>query len=92
MSLRRTEHIILFIEANLDAREFIREAFAKADGSARVEFVSTPEAGFAVIGRETVDALFVNAAQSGLSVHQFVRDLAAINRQATNHLDVAQYR
>jgi len=82
VSMKKTEHIILFIEANLDTREFIREAFAKADGSARIEFVSTPEAGFAVIGRETVDALFVNAAQSGLSAHQFVRDLAAINRQA----------
>ena len=82
VSLRKTEHIILFIEANLETREFIREAFAKAAGSAHLEFVSTPEAGFAVMGRETVDVLFVNEAQSGLSVHQLVRDLAAINRQA----------
>ncbi len=82
MSLKKGEHTILFIEDNLDTRERIRAAFIKAEGPARLEFVSTPEAGIAVMRSETVDALFINEVQSGLSASEFVRDLAAINRQA----------
>ena len=82
MSLKKPGHTILFIEDNLDKREHIRAAFIKADRPARLEFVSTPEAGFAVMKRDTVDALFVNEVQSGISASEFARNFAVINRQA----------
>jgi PAS domain S-box-containing protein len=82
VSLKKAEPTILFIENNLVTCGHIRAAFTKADSTARLEFVSTPEAGFAVMRRETVDALFVNEVQSGLSTSAFMRELAAINRQS----------
>jgi nitrogen-specific signal transduction histidine kinase/FixJ family two-component response regulator len=81
VSLKKTEHTILFIEDNLDTRERVRAAFTKTDKPARLEFVSTPAAAFEVMGRETFDALFVNQVRSALSSSEFVRDLAAIDLQ-----------
>jgi PAS domain S-box-containing protein len=80
VSVKKTEHTILFIEDSLDTRELVRAAFLNAEVSARLEFVSTPEEGFAAMKRERVDALFVNEVQSGRSASEFVRGLAAINR------------
>jgi PAS domain S-box-containing protein len=82
VSLKKAEHTFLFIEDNIDTRERIRAAFTKADRYARLEFVSTPDASFAVMNRATVDVLFFNEVQSGLGAAEFTRDLAAINLQA----------
>ncbi len=82
MSLKKTEHTILFIEDNPDARKRISAAFTKANSSARLEFVSTPEAAFATVRRETVDALFVNEVQSGMNARVFVSKLGAMNLHA----------
>lgn len=80
MSLKKAEHTILFIEDNLDFHERIRAAFTKVDMPVRLEFASTPEAGFETLRRETVDVLFVNEGHVGLSASEFVLHLTEINR------------
>ncbi len=82
MSLAKAEQKILFIESSLDTRARVRAAFTKADSSALLEFVSTPGAGFEIMRRETIDALFVNEVQSGMTVSDVMRELAATNRRA----------
>ncbi len=82
VSLKKRGHTILMIEDDPERRELVRAAFTNAIGPSRLEFVSTPEAGFAIMRRETVDVLFVNEVQSGLNASEFVRDLAATNQQA----------
>jgi len=80
VSLKKAEHTILFIEDNLDFRERVRAVFTKADIPVRLEFASTPEAGFEIMRRETVDVLFVNESHIGISTSEFVLHLTEINR------------
>jgi PAS domain S-box-containing protein len=80
VSLKKAEHTILFIEDNLDFHEHVRAAFTKANMPVRLEFASTPEAGFEIMRRKTVDVLFVNKSQVGLSASEFMLDLTPTNR------------
>jgi len=80
VSLKKAEHTILFIEDKLDFRERVRAAFTKVDLPVSLEFASTPEAGFEIVRRETVDVLFVNEIHIELSTSEFVLHLTEINR------------
>jgi len=82
VSLKKSEHTILFIENNLDTRERIRAAFIKANMPARLEFVPTREDCFAVMRRETIDVLFINEVRGRPNATEFACDLAAINQHA----------
>jgi PAS domain S-box-containing protein len=81
VSLKKAEHTILFIENNLDIRGRVHAAFTQAAMPVRLEFASTPEAGIALMSRESIDVLFVDEVQSGLNTSVFALDLAAINGQ-----------
>lgn len=80
MSLTKPEQTILFIENDPDTREQVRAAFTNADRPMRLEFVSDPEAGFEVLRKETVAALFISESQGELTVSAFMRTLATINQ------------
>jgi PAS domain S-box-containing protein len=57
---------ILFIESAPQSRDRITAAFAHAGKAARLEFVASATAGIEFVKRETLDAVFVNAAQCGI--------------------------
>ena len=82
MLQEKTEHRIVFVEGSPAARDGIRAAFELTGADAKIEFVSSPDAAFEVMKRETVDAVFVNQVQTGMQAFEFMRHLAALSREA----------
>ena len=82
MSPLRSGHRILVIGAELDATARIQAAFARSGTHVRLDFADSSEAAFGVMKRETIDAVFMSEARSGMTVFDFLRTLAGMNRQA----------
>jgi PAS domain S-box-containing protein len=80
-SQEKTEHRIVFVESDPAAREGIRAAFELTGADAKLEFVSSPDAAFEVVRRETVDAIFVNQLQAGMDAFEFMSHLTAVGRE-----------
>jgi nitrogen-specific signal transduction histidine kinase/CheY-like chemotaxis protein len=81
LSSIKAKQTILFIENDLDTCERVRAVFTKANKPIQLEFVSTPEAGFEVMRKETIDALFFKENQNKMTTSLLMRELAAMDRQ-----------
>ena len=68
-------HKILFLEHQPERLKAIRAAFTQAGTGARLECVASPAEAFAVINRETVDAVFFNRLESNMEGFEFLRRL-----------------
>ncbi len=66
---------ILFVESQPERCDRIRAAFEHAGTAARLEFVSSPETAYEVLGRETVDAVFFDRTLCGIEGFEFLRGL-----------------
>jgi PAS domain S-box-containing protein len=75
-------HKIFFMESSAENRDRLTAAFAQSGTGAVLEFVTSSEAGFEVMRRETVNALFVNQAQCGLDALEVMERLQAIQLHA----------
>ncbi len=81
MSQKRTEHKLIFIEYSQERCDQIQSIFAKQGGYEVTKFVPSPEAAFAVLRRETADALFVNPFEHNWTAAEFMEALAKTARQ-----------
>lgn len=75
-------HRILIIEDSDDNRMNLHASFERYGSGARLEFVSSPEAGFDVLKRETVDAIVVNHALAGNAGLEFLREFRKTRHEA----------
>ncbi|NTW65156.1 MAG: PAS domain-containing protein [Nitrospirae bacterium] len=82
---------ILFIENSPQSRDRITSAFGHSGREIRLEFVPSLAAGFDFIKRETVDAVFVNAAQCGVEVPIVLRELRKAGNSAPTIVVLGSY-
>jgi len=75
LSQRKTGYKFLFIENSPEACDRIRSVFEKAGGD-RLLFAASPATAIEIVGRETVDAVFVNPGQYAMNARECIQPLA----------------